>query len=177
MAQTYTQIQRQIEALQRQAEKLKHSEVSGVIERIKTAIAHYDLTPEQLFGTSSAGARKATASSAKVAGKTSGAKGLITAAYTDGAGNSWGGRGPRPRWLRDALAAGKSLEEFATSPMFTKRPASAKKKVTSKRKAKQQYRDQAGNQWSGFGPKPGWLKDALAAGKLLEDFAGPSKDS
>lgn len=26
--------------------------------------------------------------------------------------NTWGGRGPRPVWLRDALAAGKSLDDF-----------------------------------------------------------------
>jgi DNA-binding protein H-NS len=28
------------------------------------------------------------------------------------AGNTWGGRGPRPKWLRDALDAGKSLDDF-----------------------------------------------------------------
>jgi DNA-binding protein H-NS len=28
----------------------------------------------------------------------------------DGAG--WGGRGKRPQWLRDALAAGKQLSDF-----------------------------------------------------------------
>ena len=39
-----------------------------------------------------------------------------------------------------------------------------------------QYSDGAGNSWSGFGPKPGWLKDALAAGRTLEDLAGPPKD-
>lgn len=27
-------------------------------------------------------------------------------------GDSWTGRGPRPRWLRDALTAGASLEDF-----------------------------------------------------------------
>ncbi len=26
--------------------------------------------------------------------------------------NTWGGRGPRPAWLRDALAAGKSTDDF-----------------------------------------------------------------
>jgi hypothetical protein len=32
--------------------------------------------------------------------------------FSDGNGNTWGGRGPRPRWLRDALAGGASLEAF-----------------------------------------------------------------
>ena len=179
MAQTYTQIRRQIEALQKQADKLKQSEVAGVVERIKEAIAHYDLTPEQLFATSSAGARKATSSSAKAAGKGSRANSASSAAYADGAGNTWGGRGPRPRWLRDALAAGKSLDEFATGAPSTKSAAGAAKtaagKSKGKRTAKTSYRDESGNVWSGFGPKPGWLKTALAAGKTLEDFASPAK--
>lgn len=177
MAQTYTQIQRQIEALQKQAEKLKSTEVAGVVERIKEAIAHYDLTPEQLFGASSSGARKATSSSAKAAGKSGRAKAASSAAYADGAGNTWGGRGPRPRWLRDALAAGKSLEEFATKVTTSGSTAKAKKQkpVASKRTATQ-YSDQEGHVWSGFGPKPGWLKDALAAGKTLEELASPLKN-
>src|SRR4051812_12203847 len=105
MAQTYTQIQRQIDALQKQADKLKQKEVGGVVDRIKEAISHYGLTPDQLFGASGAGARKATSSSAKAGSMGSRTKGTSSAAYTDGAGNTWGGRGPRPRWLRDALAA------------------------------------------------------------------------
>jgi DNA-binding protein H-NS len=32
------------------------------------------------------------------------------------------------------------------------------------------YKDDAGNSWSGRGPKPGWLRVALEAGKSLEDF-------
>ena len=180
MAQTYTQIQKQIQALQKQAEKLKSSEVSGVVERIKTAIAHYSLTPEQLFGASNASARKTTAPSGTATGKSGRAKGASIAAYADGAGNTWGGRGPRPRWLRDAMAAGKSLEEFANSISSTKAAAGAAKTTAGKskgmRKAKASYRDESGNSWSGFGPKPGWLKAALAAGKALEDFASPAKN-
>lgn len=35
-------------------------------------------------------------------------------AYRDpkNAKNTYGGRGPRPKWLKDALAAGKTLEDF-----------------------------------------------------------------
>lgn len=181
MAQTYTQIQRQIDALQKQADKLKQKEVGGVVNRIKEAISHYGLTPDQLFGASKVGARKATSSSAKAAGKSNRATGASSTAYADGSGNTWGGRGPRPRWLRDALAAGKSLEDFATASASTKGAVpAAKKKVAGKSKgkrtAKTSYRDESGNVWSGFGPKPGWLKTALAAGKTLEDFASPAKN-
>ena len=40
----------QIEKLQKEADSLRAEEVSGVIARIREAIAHYNLTPEQLFG-------------------------------------------------------------------------------------------------------------------------------
>jgi len=32
------------------------------------------------------------------------------------------------------------------------------------------YRDESGNVWSGRGPRPGWFKAALAAGKAAEEF-------
>lgn len=165
MAQSYLQIQRQIETLQRQAEKLKTQEISGVIERIKVAIEHYELTAEQLgFGAGATTSRKAPKSLASSSPKISG-----DAKYADGQGNIWSGRGPRPHWLRDALAAGKSLESFAANGESTK-SRKGKSKTTTKRTA-QQYRDESGNSWSGFGPKPRWLKDALAAGSTLDQFA------
>lgn len=35
--------------------------------------------------------------------------------YADGAGNTWIGRGPRPKWLNDALASGNKLTDFLAS--------------------------------------------------------------
>lgn len=32
--------------------------------------------------------------------------------FSDGKGNSWSGRGQQPVWLRDALAAGASIDSF-----------------------------------------------------------------
>lgn len=40
------------------------------------------------------------------------AKGAI-AKFNAGSGNQWGGRGPRPAWLRNASAAGRTLASFA----------------------------------------------------------------
>ena len=48
MTKTYAQIQKQIAALQRDAEKLKRQEVDGVIARIKEAIQVYGLTAGDL---------------------------------------------------------------------------------------------------------------------------------
>ena len=33
--------------------------------------------------------------------------------HRDAAGHTWTGRGPKPRWLNDAIAAGKTLKELA----------------------------------------------------------------
>jgi DNA-binding protein H-NS len=162
MTQSYKQIQKQIETLQRQAEKLRMQEVDGVITRIKVAVAHYGLTAEQLgFG--------ATADAARTKGKARKAALARLPKYSDGQGNSWSGVGKRPYWLRDALAAGRTLEEFATGAVSSK-PKGAKAKTSKKRKSKVVYRDQAGHTWSGMGPRPRWLKEALDAGKTLEEM-------
>ncbi|MBT2323945.1 H-NS histone family protein, partial [Variovorax paradoxus] len=92
-----------------------------------------------------------------------------SAKYSDGQGNSWSGMGKRPYWLRDALAAGRTLEEFATAGVSSK-PKSTKLKASKKKESKVVYRDQAGNTWSGMGPRPRWLKEALDAGKTLDEM-------
>jgi DNA-binding protein H-NS len=176
---TYAQLQQQIEALQAQAEQARKEEMAEVIAKIKEAIDVYGLTAKDLFG--------------KAAGQAKGTSVKSTAAkYGDGKGNSWVGRGPRPQWLRDALAAGKALEDFAvgvgagaskTAPAAepASAPAGKVSKATVAKKAagktvppntrpKAKYSDAAGNTWSGMGPKPQWLKDALAAGKTVEEL-------
>ena len=161
MAQSYIQLQRQIESLRKQADKVRQQEVAGVIDRIKVAIAHYGLTAEQLgLGTSRAdkgrpqGKRGSSSSSAK---------------YADGAGGSWSGRGPRPRWLREAIASGKSLQDFAIGASTAGRATRTNGKA--KPPSQVRYRDQAGNTWTGMGPQPRWLKEAVAAGTPLEQLA------
>jgi DNA-binding protein H-NS len=164
MTQSYKQIQRQIETLQRQAEKLRKQEIGGVIDRIKVAITHYGLTAEQL----GLGATANRATTKAKAGKAAPAR--SEAKYSDGQGKSWSGIGKRPYWLRDALAAGRTLEEFATGAVPSK-TKSTKSKKSKKRQSRVAYRDQAGHTWSGMGPRPRWLKEALDAGKTLEEMA------
>ena len=168
---TYAEIQKQIAALQAQAETIKQDEVAGVVAKIREAIEIYGLTPEDLFGRR-AGAKKVRATAA---GKTRAAG----TQYSDGAGNVWGGRGPRPQWLRDALTSGKQLSDFAvggaaSSSKAAKAPSAkrtgAKKAASKKSAGTIRFRDDQGNAWSGFGPKPGWLKAAIAAGKSADDF-------
>ena len=112
MAKTYAQIQKQIESLKREADKLKRAEVDGVIARIREAISVYGLTAADL-GLRGKPGRKPKAASASPARRPARGRGSRAVKYRDEAGNTWGGRGPRPQWLRDALAAGKSLQDFA----------------------------------------------------------------
>ena len=52
-----------------------------------------------------------------------------------------------------------------------KRPARKSPRRTGRAGSKVKYRDEAGNVWGGRGPRPQWLRNALASGKKLEDFA------
>ncbi|HEV6964967.1 H-NS histone family protein [Roseateles sp.] len=108
MSKSLPQLLKQIAELQKQAESLQ-AEKAGVIKRIREAIAHYSLEPEELFGPASRGRgkrkgakaapRKTTARKARPAG---------VAKYGDGTGRTWTGVGKRPNWFKDALAAGKT---------------------------------------------------------------------
>jgi DNA-binding protein H-NS len=94
----------QIAQLRRQAEELRNQERSGVIEEVRKKISEYGLTASDLKLTGRVGAvkRAAGASPAKAAAK-----------YRGPTGETWsGGRGRKPRWVTEALAAGKSLSDY-----------------------------------------------------------------
>jgi len=78
MAKTLAEIHQQIDKLQKAAEALKAKEKGGVVARIKDAIAHYELTPQDLFGNAVTGrsTRKTRKTSAK--GKAAKSAGLRT---------------------------------------------------------------------------------------------------
>jgi len=49
----------------------------------------------------------------------------IAPKYRGPGGETWAGRGARPRWLADALKGGKKLDDF----LIAKKPAGAKRKA------------------------------------------------
>ncbi len=112
MTKTYAQIVKQIEALKDEAEKARRKEVEGVIGRIREAIAVYGLTAADL-GLAGAKTPKAPKAAAKKRGRKPGKAGAAVVKYRNEAGQTWAGRGKRPQWLRDALAGGKTLADFA----------------------------------------------------------------
>jgi DNA-binding protein H-NS len=116
MAKTYQQLQAEIEQLQKKAEAQRKKELTGVIKEIKDAIAHWGLTAEDLgFGVAkpSANSRKTAKQGRSISQAKRQAKSVASAVkYRDENGNVWGGRGPRPAWLRAAIEAGRTPEEF-----------------------------------------------------------------
>ena len=113
MTKTYVQIQKQIETLQREADKLKRKEVDDVIAKIKEAIRVYGLTAADLSLDGRVARRGPAAKKRGRPATKSKSRGPAAVKYRDESGNTWGGRGPRPQWLRDALGAGKALQDFA----------------------------------------------------------------
>ena len=115
MAKTYSQMQKQIAKLQREANALKKKEVGGVVARIKEAIQRYELTAQDLFG--GRAPKGTSASKQKVSSGKSGLKGKkVPIKYRDENGNTWTSRGSQPKWLAAALAGGRKLEEFLVKP-------------------------------------------------------------
>jgi DNA-binding protein H-NS len=113
MTKSYVQIQKQIETLQREADKLKRKEIDDVIGKIKEAISVYQLTADDLGFEAKGGAKRGAAAGKRGRPAGAGRKSATTVKFRDESGNTWGGRGPRPQWLRDALGAGKTLQDFA----------------------------------------------------------------
>ena len=88
-------------ALEKQIAEAQRSARADAIAKVKALMAEYGLTAADLSG------RTASAPKAE-----SGKK--VAAKYRDPAsGQTWSGRGLKPKWLQAALAAGKSVSDFA----------------------------------------------------------------
>ena len=94
---SYKELQQQIVELQQLADQARRTEVSAVIADIKAKMAEYAITAADLGGR---GARADV-------GRT------VPAKYRNAAtGETWSGRGKRPRWLVAEIAGGRQLEDF-----------------------------------------------------------------
>lgn len=92
----------QIAQLRKQAEDLRNQERAGVVEELRKKIAEYGLTAADLKLSARGGKRSASVTPTKAAAK-----------YRSPTGETWsGGRGRKPRWITEAIAAGKSLSDF-----------------------------------------------------------------
>lgn len=93
-------------ALEQQIVEARRAERAEAIARIRALMSEYGLTIADLQV--GGGGR----SGSKGASGTAGSK--VPPKYVDRAsGHTWSGRGLQPRWLREALASGRQLAEFA----------------------------------------------------------------
>lgn len=102
---TYLELRAKGEKLLAEAEELRVKELNDVIQDIKEKVKAYGLSAQDLgFSGGATTRRKRSAGSAPKA----------AAKYRGPNGETWsGGRGRKPRWVTEALAAGKKLEQFA----------------------------------------------------------------
>ena len=110
---TYLELKQQAEKLMAEAEQLRRKETQEVIADIKAKIKAYGLTAEDLGFGAAAAARKSSPRAAKAGRVPKAPKAAKAAKYRGPNGETWsGGRGRKPRWITEALASGKKLEDF-----------------------------------------------------------------
>ena len=95
---TYKEIKNKIAQLEKEAEALRKAELLAVITEIKAKMAEYGITGKDL-GVIKNKTRKQS-------GKTRPAR------YRNKEGQTWSGRGRKPKWVIEALATGKTLEDM-----------------------------------------------------------------
>lgn len=97
---TYLELKEQAEKLLAQAEEMRRRETQDAIADIRQKMQAYGITAQDLGFSAAPGKRTAARKDTK-------------ARYRGPNGETYaGGRGPKPKWLKDALAQGKRLEDF-----------------------------------------------------------------
>lgn len=96
--------------LERQIAEQTRAERASAVSQIKTLMSTYGLTPGDIV-TDSGKVAKSPAREKSTTGAAP--RAAIAPKYRNDAGNTWTGRGLKPRWLTTALAGGATLEQFA----------------------------------------------------------------
>lgn len=103
---TYLELKEQAERLLAQAEEMREQEIAEAIADIKAKIKAYGLTAQDI-------GLSAGPSSTTPRAKARKSRSEAPAKYRGPNGETWGGgRGRKPRWVVDALAKGKALDDF-----------------------------------------------------------------
>ena len=137
---SYSDIKAEIAKLERQAEAALKTEVAGVVEKIKTAIAAYGLTATDLGFGGGKTKKDASTRQAKAGAKAPTTMGV--AKYRDPkTQKTWTGRGKPPAWIagvkdRDAYLITGTPADTPRAGAVAKRskPVAAKKKARAARK-------------------------------------------
>lgn len=97
------ELMRQRADIERQIAQAQSQSRQSAIDEIRRIMQEQGLTAADIAATPKA----------KNLAKAEGTRKPVAAKYKDDQGNSWSGRGLKPKWLAMALASGKKLEEFA----------------------------------------------------------------
>jgi DNA-binding protein H-NS len=124
----FKKLQAEIAELQKRAEAARRAERTSAIKTINELIATFDIAVSELSlpkPAASAGGKRGrrgatSAKGNKRPGRPAGAGRKphpnagkkVPPKFADGKGNTWAGRGQKPKWLADALAAGATLDQF-----------------------------------------------------------------
>ncbi len=98
-----TDLLQQKEDLERKIAQLRRSEKENAIKEIKSIAMRFGLTSNDVAGIFGGG------------GKDRSTKRVAAKYYDASTGNSWSGRGLKPRWLIAALESGRQLNEFVAN--------------------------------------------------------------
>lgn len=115
---TYSELKKEILNLTAEAERQRKIESAASLKEVKRLIAEFNFTAEDVGLTKSASkaGKKRPTSKRKVSRRgTGGSVKKVLPKYADSQGNTWTGRGKRPKWLEQALGTGLSLESFRIS--------------------------------------------------------------
>lgn len=90
-------------ALEQQIAEVQRAERGEAIAKVKALMAEYGLSLADI----GSAAKSATAAPKKATSK------VAAKFHNPATGDTWSGRGLKPKWLTAALASGRSLSEFA----------------------------------------------------------------
>ena len=111
---TYLELKQQAEQLLAQAEQLRQKEREEAIADIKAKMQAYGITGQDIGLGPTSGGRSRGERSGSSGRPARAAKPAAAPKYRGPNGETWsGGRGRKPQWVVQALAQGKSLEDFA----------------------------------------------------------------
>ena len=96
-------LEQQQAELERQIAEARRAERAGVLAQIKSLMAQHGVTLSEL-GSAGKAARGST--------KTGGGSKVAPKFRNAATGDTWSGRGLKPKWLQAAIAGGRKLEDF-----------------------------------------------------------------
>jgi DNA-binding protein H-NS len=94
--------------LEKQIAQIQHQERADAVAQVRTLMNQYGLSLSDISAKAAPGAR----AGAKAMGSRAGSK-VAAKFHNPATGESWSGRGLKPKWLTAALASGRVLGDFA----------------------------------------------------------------